>query len=491
MNMNKFLSSRNSENCKTGLMSVIEGLSNDGGLYTPDLRQIGNIDFKKYINLSYKELSKEILSIFFDELDNKEVDEIVEGAYDKKFSKEEAVNIRQIKDDYFLELYHGPTCAFKDMALTILPRLLKVAYKKNNIDKKIYILTATSGDTGKAALEGFKDVDDTYISVFFPKDKVSKIQEKQMLTSSGNNTNVIQVNGNFDDCQKIVKDLLVSDELKNDNYIFSSANSINIGRLVPQIIYYVYSYLQLVKQNKITYGEKISFVVPCGNFGNILAGYIAKKCSLPINHLVCASNANDVLTEFIQTGHYNKNRVFHKTISPSMDILVSSNVERLLYLLSDYDSKLVASYMNDLLNDNEYQLSKDLFNKLQETFVAYSFNDEKTKEGIKEIYNQNLHLIDTHTSVAYLASKEYKKQNNEKLVIVSTASPYKFAKDVYSAIFEKEIQDEFKALEELEKINDENIPESLKNLNQKEIKHHSVIDKENAINAIKERMKQW
>lgn len=489
--MNHFLSTRNSNNIKTGLMSVIEGLSEDGGLYTPDLRQIQKIDFSKYLNYSYRQLAKEILLIFFDELNKEEVNEIVDKAYDNKFSKKEAVNLRKIKDDYFLELYHGPTCAFKDMALTILPRLLKTAYKKNNIDKKIYILTATSGDTGKAALEGFRDVEDTYISIFFPKDKVSKIQEKQMLTSLGNNTDVIQVEGNFDDCQKIVKDLLVNEELKNDKTIFSSANSINVGRLIPQIIYYVYSYLQLVSKKEIEYGEEISFVVPCGNFGNILAGYIAKKCSLPIKHLVCASNSNDVLTEFIQTGHYNKNRNFFKTISPSMDILVSSNVERLLYLLSNYDSKLVSSYMDKLQTEGEYQLSNDLFNKLSETFVSYCFDDKKTKEGIKEIYEENHHLIDTHTSVAYLASKQYKKTNHEKLVIVSTASCYKFAKDVYSSIFNNDSIDEFKALEELEKINDEKIPEALKNLDQKEIKHNTVINKENAVNTISERIKQW
>lgn len=489
--MNQFLSTRNNKNIKSGLMSVIEGLSDDGGLYTPDFRQINKIDFKKYQNLSYQDLSKEILKVFFDELNKEDINEIVDNAYDDKFSKKEAVQLRKINDDYFLELYHGPTSAFKDMALTVLPRLLKTAYKKNNIDKKIYILTATSGDTGKAALEGFKDVENTYISVFFPKDKVSKIQEKQMLTSSGKNVDVIQVEGNFDDCQNIVKELLVSDELKNDHYIFSSANSINIGRLIPQIIYYVYSYLKLVENKEINYGEEISFVVPCGNFGNILAGYIAKCLSLPIKHLICASNSNDVLTEFIQTGRYNKNREFHKTISPSMDILISSNVERLLYLLSDYNSDLVSSYMKDLKDKNEYTVSDDLLNKIKETFISYSFNDEETKEGIKEIYQNNKHLIDTHTSVAYLASKEYKKENKEKLIIVSTASCYKFSKDVYSSIFDNELKDEFITLKELKKINDEKIPEGLKELDKKEINHNTVIQKENAINIIKERMAKW
>ena len=474
--MHYFTSTRDKLNRKTASEAILEGLSTDGGLYTPDLSEYKAFDLNEFLNMNYQEMAVKIIGTILDDYTEEEIKDSVYKAYDSKFDDEEIVKLRNKGGIPVLELYHGPTCAFKDMALTVLPHLLTKAYSKQGEDKKIMILTATSGDTGKAALEGFKDVDNTYICVFYPKENVSKIQERQMLTTGGNNTCVIKLEGNFDDCQKIVKECF---DLSFDNIKLSSANSINLGRLMPQVVYYFYAYIKLVNNKEIKLNDMISFSVPSGNFGDILAGYIARALGCPINKLICASNKNNVLTDFINTAVYNRKRPFYSTISPSMDILVSSNVERLLYFISN-DDVLVQNYMNELKEKGEYKLDEDIFSVIKESFAAYSFDDEVCKETIKTLYNKDGKIIDPHTSVAYRAAIEYMKDNDEKVVVLSTASPYKFAKDVYLSICEDSQADDFDYLKKLEEIADEKIPASLRELENMEIRHDNNVTKDNA-----------
>ena len=474
--MHYFTSTRDKLNRKTASEAILEGLSTDGGLYTPDLSEYKAFDLNEFLNMNYQEMAVKIIGTILDDYTEEEIKDSVYKAYDSKFDDEEIVKLRNKGGIPVLELYHGPTCAFKDMALTVLPHLLTKAYSKQGEDKKIMILTATSGDTGKAALEGFKDVDNTYICVFYPKENVSKIQERQMLTTGGNNTCVIKLEGNFDDCQKIVKECF---DLSFDNIKLSSANSINLGRLMPQVVYYFYAYIKLVNNKEIKLNDMISFSVPSGNFGDILAGYIARALGCPINKLICASNKNDVLTDFINTAVYNRKRPFYSTISPSMDILVSSNVERLLYFISN-DDVLVQNYMNELKEKGEYKLDEDIFSVIKESFAAYSFDDEVCKETIKTLYNKDGKIIDPHTSVAYRTAIEYMKDNDEKVVVLSTASPYKFAKDVYLSICEDSQADDFDYLKKLEEIADEKIPSSLRELENMEIRHDNNVTKDNA-----------
>ncbi|MGN1406347.1 MAG: threonine synthase [Erysipelotrichaceae bacterium] len=474
--MHYFTSTRDKLNRKTASEAILEGLSSDGGLYTPDLSEYQSFDLNELLDMNYQEMAVKIIGTILDDYSIDEIKDAIYKAYDNKFDIEEIVKVRNKGGIPVLELYHGPTCAFKDMALTVLPHLLTKAYSKQGEDKKIMILTATSGDTGKAALEGFKDVENTYICVFYPKENVSKIQERQMLTTGGDNTCVIKLEGNFDDCQKVVKDCF---ELSFDNIKLSSANSINLGRLMPQVVYYFYAYLKLVKNNEIKLNDKISFSVPSGNFGDILAGYIAKALGCPVNKLICASNKNDVLTDFINTGIYNRKRPFYSTISPSMDILVSSNVERLLYFMSN-DDVLVKNYMNDLKTKGEYQVNDKIFRMIKESFAAYSFDDEACKETIRTLYNKDGKIIDPHTSVAYRAAMEYMKDNDEKVVVLSTASPYKFAKDVCLSIHDDKQSNDFDYLRKLEEIADEKIPASLRELENMEIRHDNNVTKDNA-----------
>lgn len=474
--MHYFTSTRDKLNRKTASEAILEGLSTDGGLYTPDLSEYKAFDLNEFLNMNYQEMAVKIIGTILDDYTEEEIKDSVYKAYDSKFDDEEIVKLRNKGGIPVLELYHGPTCAFKDMALTVLPHLLTKAYSKQGEDKKIMILTATSGDTGKAALEGFKDVDNTYICVFYPKENVSKIQERQMLTTGGNNTCVIKLEGNFDDCQKIVKECF---DLSFDNIKLSSANSINLGRLMPQVVYYFYAYIKLVNNKEIKLNDMISFSVPSGNFGDILAGYIARALGCPINKLICASNKNEVLTDFINTAVYNRKRPFYSTISPSMDILVSSNVERLLYFISN-DDVLVQNYMNELKEKGEYKLDEDIFSVIKESFAAYSFDDEVCRETIKTLYNKDGKIIDPHTSVAYRAATEYMKDNDEKVVVLSTASPYKFAKDVYLSICEDSQADDFDYLKKLEEIADEKIPASLRELENMEIRHDNNVTKDNA-----------
>ena len=502
----QFVSSRNKINVVAAENAIVKGLAEDGGLFTPlDLNIRLILDDIK--NKSYKEIAEMILTHFFDTLDKNKIKNAVNIAYDK-FDTKEVTPLKKVIDknenaDYYLELFHGPTSAFKDVALTILPHLLNLSYEKLCIDKKVYILCATSGDTGKAALEGFKDVNNTYITVFYPNNSVSKIQELQMITTTGNNTNVVSINGNFDDCQRVVKNLMKKSEtlLKDKKVLFSSANSINIGRLVPQIVYYIKSYFDLVNANEIRINEKINFSVPTGNFGDILVGYIAKKIGLPIDKLICASNKNNILTDFLIFFMYDARREIFNTNSPSMDIIISSNLERLLFIESGYDVEFIKNIMNELDTNKVYDLNKinkDVFLDIKKTFVGYFADIEETNAAIKEVYEDYNYLIDTHTAVAKVAKDKFVNDENiddsskkNKTVILSTASPYKFCTSVYAAINGKQDKniDEFSIMKNLEKETNTLAPKNLKVLDTLEILHKDNIDENEAYEYIDNKIK--
>ena len=485
----KLYSTRNSDFYLHSKDAIIKGLSDDGGLFCPLYEDIEKhkFDIKDLLTYDYKKTAKFVFNIFLDDFSDEELEKCINAAYSNNFnlsnSKDFQSNnsnhtitpITKIGKNFLLELYHGPTSAFKDVALTTLPQFLTTAYKSKNENKKIYILTATSGDTGKAALSGFKNVENTFITVFYPTDGVSNIQKLQMQTSEGNNVSVVAIKGDFDDCQKLVKEIYTDKDIKKlcdeNNVVLSSANSINIGRLVPQIVYYIQSYIDLVYNKQINLYDKINFVVPTGNFGNILAGYIAKLLGLPINKLICASNDNNVLTDFINTGCYNKNRKLFKTISPSMDILVSSNLERLLFLLSS-DSKLICKLMDSLYNENEYAVPEDLLKRINDTFVAFYANEEECRNTIKESFENDNRIIDTHTAIAYACLKKYQKtypNATEPTVILSTASPYKFARDVLKCIYSENVDSmsDFDCVDKLYNITNEDIPKNLLELKNK------------------------
>ncbi len=490
--MPNYQSTRELKEIVSSKQAIIQGLSKDGGLFTPiDINF--KLDPNDCINDSYQDIAFKVLHLMLDDFSEQEIKECVKKAYDSKFDNEEIVPLHKTKDAYLMELWHGPTCAFKDIALTILPRLLVTAYKSNNRKDIISILTATSGDTGKAAISGFSDVEHTAITVFYPEIGVSQIQKKQMITSLGKNVEVIAVKGNFDDCQRMVKEATqnkeVLDSLKGVS--ISSANSINVGRLVPQIVYYYSSYIKLVQNNEIHCGDAINFVVPTGNFGDILAGYYAKLLGLPIHKLICASNSNNVLTDFLQTGKYSINREFHTTISPSMDILISSNLERLLYIMSDYNNSYISQIMKDLKEKKEYTISKIMLDRIQETFVGYWTSEEESRKMIHDLYVDENTLIDPHTAVAYSALGKYKKETNDfhTTVVLSTASPFKFSKDVYACITNK-VLDDFDAMEELSKETGVSIPNGLKNLKNMNDRFTRSIEIKDGMHVIAERMKE-
>lgn len=488
--MNIFESTRNKNLKVSASMAILNGLSVDGGLYMMNHLDELKIDLAELLTLDYYGLAKVILGKLLDDYTAEEISACVHGAYKQKFASEEITPLVKVKDDFILELFHGPTAAFKDIALSILPHFITTSLKKHNIEEDILILTATSGDTGKAALEGFKDVKGTKIIVFYPKNGVSAVQEAQMLTTTGKNVRVVGVEGNFDDTQNGVKAIFTDHEfdeqLKLSKTQFSSANSINIGRLTPQIVYYFKAYLDCVKKDEILMNEPMNFIVPTGNFGNILAGYFAKCLGLPIAQLVCASNENNVLTDFIHTGIYDKNRDFMKTTSPSMDILISSNLERLLYLLSDGNCEEVASYMNDLKVHGKYQVSDCLLKRLQSEFYGDCLNSEEVAKVIRQVYEETNYLMDTHTAVAYGVAMKFKeaKINSYKNVILSTASPFKFTHSVYAAIHEESNKDEFALMKQLSEESHVNIPENLKDLDLKEVLHSDVIQKEEMSNYV-------
>ena len=441
-----YQSTRGDEKKISGAQAIALGLANDGGLFVPEsfpvltLRKISEL-----ITEPYYKRAAHIIGMFLEDFSCDELIAYSNAAYstdsENRFYSEEIAPVKKLDTNtHFLELWHGPTCAFKDMALQIMPRLLTASLQKACEMRNVCVLVATSGDTGKAALEGFRDVKCTRIMVFYPRDGVSEVQKLQMTSQSGDNVNVVAVTGNFDDAQAGVKSIFSDVEFSNDldksGYILSSANSINWGRLVPQIAYYVSSYCDLVKKNEIELGDKVNFCVPTGNFGNILSAYYAEKMGLPVNKLICASNRNDVLTQFINTGVYDKNRPFYTTVSPSMDILVSSNLERLLFELSDKNGDVVSAYMKNLSDEGLYTISENVREELNRVFHSGFCSEEDTMKTIKETFKNSDYLIDTHTAVAYKVLNDYRAKTNDKSisVVVSTASPFKFCEAVLEAL---------------------------------------------------------
>jgi len=457
--------------------AILSGIAPDGGLYIPVSIPSLDRQFGDLACLDYSRLAHYIISRFLTDLDLDTLRECVDSAYDSKYDDNRIVPVVEKAGAHFIELFHGPTLAFKDMALTMLPHLLKAAAAKEKNDRKIVILTATSGDTGKAALEGFAGVKGTSIIVFYPRDGVSQIQERQMTTQEGDNTHVIAIEGNFDDAQNGVKaifgDREFAAELEKNGYMFSSANSINIGRLIPQIVYYVHAYLELLKSKKIAEGESINIIVPTGNFGNILAAYYSRKMGLPVNMLICASNINNVLTDFINTGIYDRNRKFIVTSSPAMDILVSSNLERLLYDLVEKDPDMIKRLISDLSEKGEFSITDSMREGLDEFFGGFA-TEQETFESIKYVYDNSGYLIDTHTAVGYSVYKDYVKKTGDDrpAVIASTASPFKFPGSVAGAIDNKyRDMDEFSLLEVLSWMSGTKIPGPLKDIESKKVVH--------------------
>lgn len=428
--------------------AILNGIARDGGLYVID--KMPSLDYHTLIGLSYPEVASKILNKFFVEFSYDELLKEITDAY-KAFDIKEVVNLEKCDNAYFLELFHGPTLAFKDLALVVLPRLMKLSKEKMKVNKNITILTATSGDTGGAALNGFKNIDGISIAVLYPNGGISPVQEAQMNSFKGTNASVFAIEGNFDDCQSFVKEFFAN----HKELSLSSANSINIARLAPQIVYYYYSYISMLNSGDIKDGEKITFCVPTGNFGNILAGYFAKCMGLPIKNLICASNKNDVLTEFFNKGVYNKNRPFFRTNSPSMDILISSNLERFIYYATGCDTNKTSLLMNKLKTDGVYEFKNPI-----DCFYAYSKNEEETLDIIKYVYDNYKYLIDPHTACSYGAYLEYKKENSEKVVVVSTASPFKFPQSVLAS-FNIKADESFASVNELSKKFNIEIPKVL------------------------------
>lgn len=489
----KYLSSRNKQEIVSAHNAVIKGLASDGGLYTPENIDV-HIDPKDLLNLSYPAIASKIIHAFLDDYSTEEIEACVKGAYDAKFDTDQIVPLKKVSEGYLMELWHGPTSAFKDIALTILPRLLTCAYNKENRNDIVSILTATSGDTGKAALSGFADVEHTAITVFYPEVGVSPIQKRQMATSIGKNVEVIAVKGNFDDCQRLVKEATSNKEVLDslDNVTISSANSINIGRLVPQIVYYYSSYIKLVEEGVLQCGDPVNFTVPTGNFGDILAGYLAKRIGLPIHQLICASNSNNVLTDFLNTGTYSIKRDFITTMSPSMDILISSNLERLLFIMSENDDKMVSDMMTSLKETGSYTIDEALYTKISSLFKGYWTSEEECRETIHDLYKNENVLIDPHTAVALHACSQYKKETNDETIniILSTASPYKFCKDVLKCINDETCEDDFEAMDKLHALTNVSVPANLANLKNMPVRFTRSIEKEDGMHVIAERMKE-
>ena len=472
--------------------AILKGLSDDGGLFVPDRIPALDKSLKDLSGLTYKEVAYEVMKLFLTDFTEEELRQCINNAYDSKFDTEVIAPLVEAEGAYYLELFHGATIAFKDMALSILPHLLITSAKKNQVKNEIVILTATSGDTGKAALAGFAGVKGTKIIVFYPKHGVSPIQEKQMVTQKGDNTCVIGITGNFDDAQTGVKKLFGDKELAAEmdkaGYQFSSANSINIGRLVPQIVYYVYAYAQLLKEGRIADGEAINVVVPTGNFGNILAAFYAKNMGLPIKKLICASNDNKVLYDFFETGVYDRNREFVLTTSPSMDILISSNLERLIYRIAGNDAEKNAALMAALSGQGKYEITAEMKEKLADFYGNYA-TEKETAATIKELYEETGYVIDTHTAVAATVYNKYKAQTKDeaKTVIASTASPFKFTRSVMEAIDEKyAAMDDFALVDELSKLANVKVPNAIEEIRTAPVLHDRVCDKEEMKAVVKE-----
>ena len=487
-----YKSTRNPDLTVTASEAILKGLADDGGLFVPTSVPKLDVTFDELKSMTYQETAYAVMKQLLTDFTEEELKHCINSAYDEKFDTEVIAPIAKVGDVYHLELFHGQTIAFKDMALSILPHLLTTAAKKNNVTKDIVILTATSGDTGKAALAGFADVPGTKIIVFYPKGGVSKVQELQMVTQKGDNTAVVAIHGNFDNAQSGVKALFedkrLEKELSDAGYQFSSANSINIGRLVPQIVYYVYAYAKLLENEEINEGEKINITVPTGNFGNILAAYYAKEMGLPVNKLICASNENKVLYDFFKTGIYDKNREFHLTSSPSMDILISSNLERLIYIIAGNDAAKNAELMDQLKKEGRYTITEDMKAKLHD-FEGGFATQENTAQAIKNVYEKTGYVMDTHTAVASYVYNEYKNKTKDgtKTLLASTASPFKFVNNVMTAIDSKYAgKDDFDLIDELSSIANVKIPNAVNEIRTAEIRHNKECDVDEMEKTVKE-----
>lgn len=486
-----YKSTRNANETATASQAILKGLANEDGLFVPDSIPALDVSLEALAAMDYRQVAYEVMKLMFTDFTEEELKACINSAYDSKFDTPEIAPLVKKAGAYYLELFHGSTIAFKDMALSILPYLLTTSAKKNGVKNEIVILTATSGDTGKAALAGFADVPGTKIIVFYPKHGVSPIQEKQMVTQKGDNTFVVGITGNFDDAQTGVKKMFSDTDLAaymdEKGYQFSSANSINIGRLVPQMVYYVYAYTRLVADGTIKAGDKINVVVPTGNFGNILAAYYAKEMGLPIAKFICASNDNKVLYDFFTTGTYDRNREFILTTSPSMDILISSNLERLIYKIAGNDAVKNSELMKSLSSTGVYTITDEMKKRLEEFAGGYATEPE-TAATIKRIYESDNYIIDTHTAVAATVYDKYVKETGDTTptVIASTASPYKFTRSVMNAIdSEYDSKSDFELVDELSKLSKVKVPQAIEDIRTAPVLHDTVCDKEDMLKVVK------
>ena len=477
-----YKSTRSKEGTLKASEAILKGLADDGGLFVPLEIPKLDVSVEELSKMTYQQVAYEVMKLYFTDFTEEELKYCINNAYDSKFDTEEIAPLAEVQGTYYLELFHGKTIAFKDMALSILPYLLTTSAKKNNVKNEIVILTATSGDTGKAAMAGFADVPGTRIIVFYPDGGVSPIQEKQMVTQKGDNTYVVAIKGNFDQAQSGVKaifgDKELAAEMDKRGYQFSSANSINIGRLVPQVAYYVYAYAKLYAEGKLAKDQKMNVVVPTGNFGNILAAYYAKNMGLPIAKLICASNENKVLFDFFKTGEYDKNREFILTTSPSMDILISSNLERLIYKIAGNDADKNNELMNSLKVNGKYDITDDMKKQLDDFYGNYA-SEEETAETIRDTYDKTGYIMDTNTSVAASVYKKYKAETNDDTVtvIASTASPFKFTRSVMVAIDPKyDSMGDFELVDELSKIGNVKVPNAIEEIRNAEVRHNNLVE---------------
>lgn len=491
----QYVSTRDASEVVSASQAILKGLANNGGLFVPTFIPKLDVSLEELSKMTYQETAYEVMKLFLSDFTKEELQTCIQRAYDDKFDTEEIAPLVYADGAYYLELFHGSTIAFKDMALSILPHLMITSARKNQIKNDIVILTATSGDTGKAALAGFAGVEGTKIIVFYPKDGVSPIQKQQMVTQAGDNTLVVGINGNFDQAQTGVKqmfaDAQLAEELDRAGYQFSSANSINIGRLVPQIVYYVYAYSRLLAHGKIAAGESINVVVPTGNFGNILAAFYAKNMGLPIAKLICASNENKVLFDFFQTGVYDKNRPFVLTNSPSMDILVSSNLERLIYRIAGEDTVKNAALMRDLVAEGRYEITPEMKEQLADFYGNYA-SEEETGRAIHDLYDKTGYVIDTHTAVASSVYEKYRQDTGDDTVtvIASTASPFKFARSVMGAIDASYQQmDDFDLVDKLSEVSGVTVPKAVDEIRHAEVRHKTICEVEEMPQVVRDFLK--
>ena len=488
-----YKSTRNSNLKVTASEAILKGLAPDGGLFVPSELPKLDVTMSDLKGKTYQEIAYLVMKQFLTDFTEEELKNCIDKAYDSKFDTEEIAPLVKVDDTYYMELFHGATIAFKDMALSILPHLMTTSAKKNDVKNEIVILTATSGDTGKAALAGFADVEGTRIIVFYPKNGVSKVQELQMVTQRGENVNVVAIHGNFDNAQSGVKamfeDTELAEELAKKGYQFSSANSINIGRLVPQVVYYVNAYAKLLENEEIEDGEKINVVVPTGNFGNILAAYYAKQMGVPIAKLICASNDNKVLFDFFQTGVYDRNREFILTSSPSMDILISSNLERLIYKIAGADAAKDVTLMQNLAAEGKYEITDEMKAQLKDFYGNYA-SEKETAEEIAEVYKKTGYIMDTHTAVASRVYRKYVAESGDqtKTVIASTASPYKFTRSVMDAIDAEKYKGmgDFELVDALSELSGVKVPQAIEEIRTAPVLHKNVVETEDMPKIVKQ-----